>query len=91
MQSLPQPWARRQPVFRCWFIEDNTKFDFNDALYPRMLEQGMSCMAHIVVPVKGNYFLWLGVHDNTSDAAGAMEIPAVQIRSGVAVPGFLAP
>ncbi|HTV81320.1 MAG TPA: VWA domain-containing protein [Acidobacteriaceae bacterium] len=72
-------------------IEDNTKFDFNDALCLRMLEQGLPWMTHIAVPVKGHYFLRLGVHDVTGDAAGAMEVPVDQIRSGAAVPGFPAP
>jgi VWFA-related protein len=69
-------------------LQQNATFDFTDDLYLQMLQHGLPLMAHIAVPMKGNYFLRLGVHDVTSDAVGAMEIPVDQIRSGVAVPGF---
>ena len=69
-------------------VQQNATFDLNDSLYLEMLQHGLPLMAHIAVPVKGNYFLRLGVHDVTSDAVGAMEIPIDQIRPDVAVPGF---
>lgn len=69
-------------------IQQNATIDLNDRLYLEMLLHGLPLMAHIAVPVKGNYFLRLGVRDVSSDAVGAMEIPIDQIRSDVPVPGF---
>lgn len=69
-------------------VQRNATFDLSDEHYLEMLQHGLPLMAHIAVPVKGNYFLRLGVHDVNSDAVGAMEIPIDQIRENVAVPGF---
>jgi len=69
-------------------VQRNATFDLSDEQYLEVLQHGLPLMAHIAVPVKGNYFLRLGVHDVTSDAVGAMEIPIDEIRPDVAVPGF---
>ncbi len=37
----------------------------------------------IAIPVKGNFFLRLGVHDKEGDQVGALEIPVDQIRLDV--------
>ncbi len=72
-------------------LQENTAFDFDDDLYLRMLQHGLPFIVHIAIPVKGNYFLRLGVHDLTSDAVGAMEIPVDQIRPGIQVAGLSSP
>jgi hypothetical protein len=51
----------------------------------------MRVRQEIAVPVKGNYFLRVGVHDLESDRIGALEIPVDQVRAGVSGQGLLQP
>jgi VWFA-related protein len=69
-------------------LQETPTFDFTDDLYLRVMQHGLPWVTHLAVPVKGNYFLRLGVRDVNSDAVGALEIPVDQILPNVAVPGF---
>lgn len=63
--------------------------DIDDDQYHEMMEHGLAEQHQIAVPVKGNYFLRLGVHSLTNDRIGALEVAADQIRpeaSGSALP-----
>jgi hypothetical protein len=40
-----------------------------------MQKAGVQYRQEISVPVKGEYFLRIGVHDLTSDKVGALEVP----------------
>jgi VWFA-related protein len=62
--------------------------DLTDATYRRMLQQGLPMRQQIAVPVKGNYFLRLGVHDVAGDQVGALEIPVDALQPGVAGQGL---
>ena len=62
-------------------------FDMREATYRAMLQKGAIVTEKIAVPVKGNYFLRLGVHDVGGDQVGALEIPVDQVQMGVAGPG----
>ncbi|MGD0630945.1 MAG: VWA domain-containing protein [Terracidiphilus sp.] len=55
----------------------------SDAHYRKMLLSGMPVRQEIAVPVKGNYFLRVGVHDVASDHIGALEIPVDEVHPGV--------
>jgi len=55
----------------------------NEAHYRRLLQGGLTAQQEIAVPVKGNYFLRVGVHDVASDHIGALEIPVDEVRPGV--------
>ena len=48
-----------------------------------MLATGLPARQEIAVPVKGNYFLRVGVHDVASDHIGALEIPVDEVHPGV--------
>jgi hypothetical protein len=50
--------------------------------YPQLLIGGMRVRQEIAVPVKGNFFLRIGVHDLGSDHIGAMEIPVDAVHAG---------
>jgi hypothetical protein len=63
----------------------------NEAHYRRLLASGLPASQQIAVPVKGNYFLRVGVHDVASDHIGAIEIPVDQVRPGVTAQGMLRP
>jgi VWFA-related protein len=52
--------------------------------YQQLLAHGLSAQEQIAVPVKGNYFLRVGVHDVPSDHIGALEIPVDEVHAGVA-------
>ncbi len=52
--------------------------------YRELLVSGLQAKEEIAIPVKGNFFLRLGVHDKEGDQVGALEIPVDQIRLDVA-------
>jgi len=59
------------------------ELNLSDAHYRQMLATGLPARQEIAVPVKGNYFLRVGVHDVASDHIGALEIPVDEVRPGV--------
>ena len=59
-------------------------FDVNAAQYRKLITVGLQLKVEVAVPVKGNFFLRLGVHDVTSDQVGALEIPLDQVKLGLA-------
>jgi VWFA-related protein len=52
--------------------------------YRKLLASGLPAQQQIAVPVKGNYFLRVGVHDVPSDHIGALEIPVDEVHVNVA-------
>jgi hypothetical protein len=52
--------------------------------YRQLLTIGLTAEQQIAVPVKGNYFLRVGVHDVPSDHIGALEIPVDEFHPSVA-------
>jgi len=50
------------------------------AVYQSMLKNGANARDEIDVPVKGDYFLRIAVHDLTSDRVGAIEVPTSSIK-----------
>jgi len=62
--------------------------NLNEEHYRRILANGLPVKQQIAVPVKGNYFLRVGVHDIASDHIGVVEIPVDQVRPGLAGQGL---
>jgi VWFA-related protein len=60
----------------------------SEAHYLKLLQIGLAARQEIAVPVKGNYFLRVGVHDVASDHIGALEIPVDEVHAGVAGQGL---
>jgi VWFA-related protein len=60
----------------------------SEAHYLKILQSGLVARQEIAVPVKGNYFLRVGVHDVASDHIGAVEIPVDEVHAGVAGQGM---
>ena len=52
--------------------------------YRELLVSGLQMKEEIAIPVKGNFFLRLGVHNKEGDQVGALEIPVDQIGLDVA-------
>jgi VWFA-related protein len=48
--------------------------------YRQLLSTGLHAQQQIAIPVKGNYFLRVGVHDVPSDHIGAVEIPVDEVH-----------
>jgi len=63
--------------------------NISDAHYRRMMQSGLPVKQQIAIPVKGNYFLRVGVHDVASDHIGAIEIPVDEVHTGVVGQGLL--
>lgn len=64
------------------------QLDVDEATWRALLHDGLRVRQQLAIPVKGNYFLRLGVHDEASDHIGALEIPVDQIKLGVAGKGL---
>jgi VWFA-related protein len=61
---------------------NTASFDLSAAQYRKLIASGLPGKMEIAIPVKGNYFIRLGVHDVTGDQVGALEIPVDQIKVG---------
>jgi hypothetical protein len=61
--------------------------DLDPLNYKKVLNGFITTAQEIAVPVKGNYFLRVGVHDVAGNKVGATEIPVDEIKLGVAGPG----
>ena len=59
--------------------------------YHRLLANGMPLREVVAVPVKGNYFLRLGVDDVDGDRIGALEIAVDEVKLGVGGQGLNQP
>jgi VWFA-related protein len=67
------------------------ELNLSEEHYRKLLQEGLPARQEIAVPVKGNYFLRVGVHDAASDHIGALEIPVDQIRAGLPGQSLLKP
>jgi VWFA-related protein len=72
-------------------IQSNVEVTLNNGQYQQMLEHGFGMHQVVAIPVKGNYFLRLGLHDVAGDQVGALEIPVDEVRLGVAGAGQTLP
>lgn len=59
-------------------------FNLSEDNYRQLLTIGLPAEHQIAIPVKGNYFLRVGVHDVPSDRVGALEIPVDEVHVNVA-------
>jgi hypothetical protein len=57
--------------------------DVSDPHYRKLLASGLPVRQQSAVPVKGSFFLRVGVHDAASDHIGALEIPVDEVHPGV--------
>jgi VWFA-related protein len=64
-------------------IQSMVSFDLTDNGYRKLLQNGLPVKQQIAVPVKGNYFLRVGIHDLGNDRVGAVEIPVDQVHPNV--------
>jgi VWFA-related protein len=67
-------------------ITETATLDVPADRYRELLVSGLHTKTEVAIPVKGNFFLRLGVHDKVGDQVGALEIPVDQIGLNVAAP-----
>lgn len=60
-----------------------TTLNVTPGQYRELLASGLHSKAQIAVPMKGRFFLRLGVHDETDNQVGALEIPVDEINLDV--------
>jgi VWFA-related protein len=60
-------------------IGNQINADLTDANYQSVLKGGVSYRQQISVPVKGEYFLRIGMHDLNGDRVGALELPVSSV------------
>lgn len=61
-------------------LQTNADLTVGEKDYALMLKNGIGALQQIAIPVKGNYFLRVGVHDLGSDRIGVLEIAADQVH-----------
>ena len=63
--------------------ESQVKINAGPETYDKLVARGMAIALKVDVPVKGKYFLRLGVHDVLSGKGGALEVAAGAVAVGV--------
>ena len=56
-------------------VGSRVALDITEQRYQSILANGLAYTQEISVPVKGQYFLRVGLHDRASDHVGALEVP----------------
>lgn len=64
-------------------IMKTVSLDLTASEYRELLVSGLHINQQIAIPVKGSFFLRLGIHDKNGDQVGALEIPVDQIKLDV--------
>ena len=62
-------------------LASSAELNFTETNYRKLLAGGLPIRQQVAVPVKGNFFLRIGVHDMGSDHIGAMEIPVDAVHA----------
>lgn len=63
-------------------LEQNTAHaNLTPAAYAEFLRHGIPWHQEVSVPVKGDYYLRIGIHDLTGDRVGAVEIPVATVKN----------
>ncbi|MEO6982178.1 MAG: VWA domain-containing protein, partial [Edaphobacter sp.] len=57
------------------------KANVSPASYAAALRTGLHFQQQVSVPVKGRYFLRIGIHDIPADRVGALEVPIAAVKS----------
>lgn len=61
-------------------VEDQSHGNLSPAAYADLLRHGIPWHREISVPVKGDFYLRIGVHDLNSDHIGAVEVPVASLK-----------
>jgi VWFA-related protein len=61
--------------------EDKTQANLTAAAYANMMGHGIPWHQEISVPVKGTFYLRIGLHDFIGDRVGAVEVPVATVKN----------
>ena len=62
-------------------LRTTEQLDVKEAEYRKLQKTGVGIVQEIAVPVKGSYFVRIGVHDLGSDRMGALQIATDQVQA----------
>lgn len=68
-------------------LQTTAQLDVKEAEFRKLQKTGVGVVQEIAVPVKGSYFVRIGVHDLGSDRMGALQIATDQVRAETARAG----
>ena len=60
--------------------DNNAHTKLSPAAYAGLLQRGLPYHQEISVPVKGQYYLRIGIHDLTGNRVGALEVPVASVK-----------
>jgi len=61
--------------------DDAVRANFSPEIYHQILRSGLPYHEEISVPLKGDYYLRIGLHDLTSNRVGALEVPVAAVKN----------
>jgi VWFA-related protein len=61
-------------------VENLVRANFAPPAYAQVMKSGLPFHQEISVPVKGEYFLRVGLHDLSNNRVGAVEVPVANVR-----------
>lgn len=61
-------------------VQTSATFDLGEQEYRKLVKQGLPALQQIAIPVKGNYFMRIGVRDLASGKVGALQIAADEVQ-----------
>jgi VWFA-related protein len=67
-------------------VQDKTHADISAAAYADLLAHGIPWHQEISVPIKGDYYLRIGLHDLTGNRIAAIEVPVASVKNLPSVP-----
>ena len=62
-------------------VDDKTHANLTAAAYSDLLRHGIPWHQEISVPVKGSFYLRIGLHDLTGDRVAAVEVPIASVKN----------
>jgi hypothetical protein len=62
------------------YADNNAHANLSSATYTELLQHGLPYHQEISVPLKGQYYLRVGIHDLTGNRVGALELPIASIK-----------
>jgi VWFA-related protein len=61
-------------------VEDLVRANFTQALYAHVIATGLPFHQEVSVPMKGEYYVRVGLHDLGSNRVGAVEVPVATVK-----------
>jgi VWFA-related protein len=73
------------------YADNSAHANLSSAIYAGLLQHGLPYHQEISVPVKGQYYIRVGIHDLTGNRVGALELPIAAVKDLPPLPTVPAP